>query len=777
MATQPGGAVGKSVRRREDVPLLVGAAAFLDDIAVDGVREVAFLRSPVAHARLASTDIAQAAGLPGIDAILLARDLDLPPLVSACEFPNAYCPPRPLLATDLVRYVGEPIAVVVAESRYAAEDALEAIEVEFTERSPIGDAEQALAEGTAPLHEGRPNAYFDSTVEVGDVESAFAEAAAVVEREFRHARVNPAPIEGRGVLVLPTETGVRMWSSTQVPHKLGLAVAEILGLEPEHVVVSCPSVGGGFGLKAHVHPEEIVVAAAARRLERALKWTEDRVENLTGAGHAREQRLRVRAAADADGHLTALDVDQLVDQGAYGSYPHGTTLEAHTTSGLLPGPYRLGSYRVRSRAAATTKCPQGAYRGVGFVVAAWVHERIMDVLAAELGTDRAKIRMRNLIDRDEFPYETLTRQRYDSGDYRRALELALRRIGYDAFADEQRRAREQGRLLGLGLSCYVEPTGMNSAVFRARGMVGVEGYDAAHVAVDAGGTATVWTTTPSIGQGADTTFAQIVADALGFELERIRVAAADTSVGGLSGTGTFASRSAVSGGGAVVAAAAEVRSRLLADASERLEASVEDLEIVDGGIRVVGSPEASIPVRDLVAAHGPDRYRFSAQWDPPAVAYPYATHACVVEVDPDSGAVSILRYVVVEDCGRMVNPVIVEGQIQGAVAQGIAEALYEQVEFDTESQNRSSSFVDYLLPTAREVPALSIEHLETPSPISVRGFKGVGEGGTVGAPAAVASAVCDAVGAQLDELPLKPEIVRAAARRFRSSAATKAVRE
>jgi carbon-monoxide dehydrogenase large subunit len=315
---------------------------------------------------------------------------------------------------------------------------------------------------------------------------------------------------------------------------------------------------------------------------------------------------------------------------------------------------------------------------------------------------------------------------------------------------------------------------MNSAVFQARGMIGIEGFDGAHVSIDEQGIATVWTTTPSIGQGTTTTFAQLVADALGTEVEKVRVERSDTAVGGLAGTGAFASRSAVSAGGAVVEASTEIRRRLLRDASEQLEAAPEDMEIAEGAVFVVGSPDISVPIRDLIAAAPDDRYRFSAQWDPPAVAYPYATHACVVEVDPDSGAVTILRYVVTEDCGRVINPVIVDGQIQGATAQGIAEALYEQVLYDDDGQIQSGSFMDYLLPTACEVPHLDIQHLETPAPNSVWGIKGVGEGGTVGAPGAVANAVCDAVGEQIDTLPLTPELVHAAIRRFRSSSGTKA---
>jgi len=742
-------AVGRSLPRREDLPLLTGAGEFLDDLAAADALEAAFLRSPAAHARIAALDLAAARETAGVAAVLAASDLGLPALVSACETPGAYSPPRPLLAEDVVRFVGEPVAVAVASSRYLAEDALELAELDL---EPLD----------SPLYEGR--LLHEARLEAGDVDGGFANAAAAVELTFRHERVNAAPIEARGVLARPAGGGVQVWSSTQAPHKLRIALAEVLSLELDDVHVVCPDVGGGFGQKAHSYPEELVVAALALRLGQPVRWIEDRVENLVGASHARGQQLRVRAAADAEGRLLALEVDQTVDQGAYGTYPHGPTLEAHTTSGLIPGPYRLGSYRLHNRARATARAPQGAYRGVGFVVAAWVHERTMDVLARELGIDRAEIRRRNLIARDELPYETLTRQRYDSGDYAGALDLALGAIGYDRFAGEQRAALAEGRLVGLGIACYVEPTGLNSAVFKGRGMVGIEGFDSAHVAIAPDGSVSVWTTTPAIGQGSTTTFAQIVADAVGVEVEVVRVERSDTAVGGLAGTGTFASRSAVAGGGAAIHAGEELRRRLLEDAAEELEASPVDLEIAGDRVRVVGSPTAAVAIADLVERADEERYRVTALWDPPAVAYPYATHACVVEVDAVSGAVEILRYVVVEDCGSPINPVVVEGQIHGATAQGIAEALYEQMVYDEDGQVQSASFMDYLVPTAREIPLFEVRHLETPSPTSAWGLKGVGEGGTVGAPACVANAVCDAVDAELNVLPLTPEAIAAAAR-------------
>ena len=755
-------AFGRPLLRLEDEPFLRGVAEFVDDIDRPELLHAAFVRSPLAHGRLLHVDLAGALATRGVSAAFAAADVSLPPLVSPCETPAAYSPPRPLLAEGVVRFVGEPVVVVVAESRYAAEDGVDAVELDLDPLVPLVDPLDALARDAPLLHEGRPNVYVESRVEGGDVDAAFAAAAVVVEAELRHGRSTSLPLEPRGIVAEPDGDGVVVRATTQGPHKLRIALAATLGLEEEHVRIVCTSVGGGFGQKAHVYPEELVVAWLARRLGRPVKWVEDRSENLVAASHARDQLLFVRAAAAADGRLLALEADQIVDQGAYGSYPHGTTLEALTTPALLPGPYRLPAFRVRARAVATNKCPQGAYRGVGFAAAAYAHERVLDLLAAELGLTTADIRRTNLLHPDELPHVTHTNQHYDSGDYPRALECALRAIGYDDFAAERTGAAAQGRLLGLGLSCYVEPTGMNSRVFEARGMVGVEGFDGAHVAVTASGDVSVWTTTPTVGQGADTTFAQLVADELALEPGRVLVAKADTSVGGLAGTGTFASRSAVSTGGALVRAAAELHDRLRSDGARRLDATPNEVELEGGAVHGAGG---SVSFAELFAAAEPGRYAVSAQWDPPAVAYPYATHACVVEVDADTGGVTILRYAIVDDCGRVINPLVVAGQVHGATAQGIAEAIFESVVYDADGQPQNAPLMDFLVPTAAELQAFRLQHLETPAPTTVNGVKGVGEGGTIGAAGAVANAVCDAVGVQLNEIPLHPEIVREAARR------------
>jgi carbon-monoxide dehydrogenase large subunit len=468
-------------------------------------------------------------------------------------------------------------------------------------------------------------------------------------------------------------------------------------------------------------------------------------------------------AADRDGRVLALDATVYCDVGAYGIFPWGQVLESLGTPAILPGPYDLAHYRYVTHALATNKAPQGAYRGVGLPVAAFVHERMMDVLAAELGLYRAEIRRRNYVPRERFPYATATGLRYDSGDYGAALDAALDAVGYDGFAAERERATADGRRIGLGLASYVEWTGTNSATYRARGMSNVRGYDAGRVRVNDDGSVSVWTSCPAIGQGVGTTFAQIVAEHLGVPLSMVRTELVDTAFSP-PGSGSFASRSAISAGGALIAVSHRVRERLLETAAEALEADVGDLVIDDGRVGVRGSPAAALSLAEVAAAAGPGHLDVGEPYDPEETAYPYATHACVVEVDPETGAVRILRYVVAEDCGPEINPIVVEGQVHGATAQGIGATLYEAMRFGADGQAVTGSFMDYLVPTACELPAMTVRHLETPAPDLRGGVKGVGEGGTLAPPGALANAVADALGVEINALPIDPERVVEAVR-------------
>ena len=742
----------------EDRVLLEGGALFIDDVGVEGVLHLAFARAEHAHAHVRGVDVAPALALPGVRLAFGPDDLDgVPALTPDLARPGAMRVERPVLAGARARFVGEPIAAVVADTPYRAEDGADAVAIDYEPLAAIASIDDALDADLPPLH-GDTNVIFREEHHQGDVDRAFAEAAVVVERTFRNPRYSAAPMENRGVLALPEGDGLLVWSGTQIPHILQESLELLLGLEGR-VRVRCPDIGGGFGQKAHVFPEEIAVAWAALRLGAPVKWVEDRRENLLSSSHAREQRVRARVAADTEGRVLAIDAEVFCDVGAYGIFPWGQVLESLGTPMILPGPYELHHYRYVTHSLATNKAPQGAYRGVGLPVAAFVRERMMDVVAAELGLDRAEVRRRNYIPPQEFPYATATGLRYDSGDYRSALDAALEGIGYADFPAERERAERESRRLGLGFASYVEWTGTNSATYRARGMTNVRGYDAGRVAVNADGTVSVWTSCPAIGQGVGTTFAQIVAEHLGVPFAVVRTELVDTA-NSPPGSGSFASRSAISAGGALIAVSGQVRERILDTAADALEADRADIVIdAEGRVGVRGAPAAALTLAEVVAAAEPGHLDIGEPYDPEETAYPYATHACVVEVDAETGAVEILRYVVAEDCGPEINPIVVEGQVHGATAQGIGATLYEAMRFGPDGQAVTGSFMDYLVPTACELPALLVRHLETPAPDLRGGVKGVGEGGTLAPPGALANAVSDALGVEINELPIDPELV------------------
>jgi carbon-monoxide dehydrogenase large subunit len=747
--------VGLAMRRVEDRALLCGDGVFLDDLAAGDALHLTFVRSAHAHARLSAVDLTQAAAAPGVRLAFGARELGLPPIQVDLSRPGVIPIEQPILATTSVRFVGESIAAIVATDRYVAEDAAEQVWIDYEPLAPVTSVEDGLREDGVPLHGGAGNVLFQEAYEDGDVDAAFRDAAVTVERTFRTPRYSAAPMEARGVLAIPDADGLVVWSSTQIPHMLQEVLERLLDL-PGAVRVRVPDIGGGFGQKAHVFPEEVAVAWAALKLGRPVKWVEDRSENLIASSHAREQLVRARMAASADGLLLGLDAHVYTDFGAYGLYPWGHVLEALGTPAMLPGPYQLRNYRYVTHSVATNKAPQGAYRGVGIPVATFVHERLMDLLAAQLGIDRAEIRRRNFIRSDQLPYVTATGARYDSGDYVAAMELALDGVGYDGFADRRRAARAEGRRIGLGFASYVEGTGTPSKAFRNRGMNNVCGYDSGRVALNPDGTLSVWTSCPAIGQGVATTFAQLVAAYVGVPVESVRVEWVDTAKSP-RGSGSFASRSAVVAGGALKAASHTLRQRLIESAAAMLEARAEDIEIVDGQIGVRGTPSSRMSLAELSAGAEAGHLDVGSQHDPESPVFAYATHACVVEVERDTGQTRILKYVIAEDCGRIINPVVVDGQVQGATAQGIGGALCESMLYGEDGQAQTASFMDYLIPTACELPELVIRHLETPAPGTPGGFKGAGEGGTVAPGGALANAVSDALGIEINELPITPE--------------------
>jgi carbon-monoxide dehydrogenase large subunit len=553
------------------------------------------------------------------------------------------------------------------------------------------------------------------------------------------------------------------------------ALARALDLPEGRVRVIVPDVGGGFGLKVQVFPEDIVVAATARRLGRPVKWIEERRDCLAAASHAREQRVDAEIAADADGRVLALRARAVSDGGAYHSFPLTQALEPLGSTAILPGPYRTPAYAWEAVAVRTNKSPVGAYRGVGMTMGAFVMERLLDLLAARLALDPAEIRRRNLIPRDAYPFTSASGMTYDSGDFPKALEEALAAADYAGLRRAQAAARAEGRLVGVGVASYTEYTGMGSAVFRGRGMTDVPGIEAATVTMDPDGAVRCALSFPSQGQGHATAVAQVVADRLGIALARVRLVPLDTQAAPV-GSGTFGSRAAVALGGTVAVAADVIADKLRALAAAQLEASAADIVLADGCARVRGAPGHGVAIAELArVAYSPPAaglppalgpgLEATIYFDPPGPTFSGAVHVAAVEVDRDTGRVTVSRYVVVEDCGPVINPLLVEGQIHGAVAQGLGEALLEELVYDESGQLATATLMDYAVPSADGVPRLDVGHLETPSPVMPGGFKGMGEGGTIGAPAALANAVADAIHpVAVTRLPLRPAALALALR-------------
>lgn len=761
---------GASVRRLEDPRLLRGQGRFVDDLVLPRMLHAAFVRSAHACARLVGIDAEAARRAPGVAAVVAAGDLagsvrPLAPRLTGDGFtPTVW----PLLAESEVRFAGEPVAVVLASDPYAAADARERVVARYEPRAAVASIEGPPA-GAEVL--------FTRAGARGDVEGGFARAAVVVRETFRHARVAPSPLEPRGALADWDGDTLTLHASTQVPTILQRAVAAALGLAEARVRVIAPDVGGGFGLKMQVLPEDVLVAALARHVGRPVKWIESRTEQLAAASQAREQRAEVEAAADRDGRILALRARVVSDAGAYHAHPVTQALEPLGTTAILPGPYVTPAYAWEATAVRTNKPPLGAYRGVGMTMGAFAMERILDLVAERLELDPAEVRSRNLIPRDAYPFVSASGMTYDSGDYPEALARALALAGYARLREEQAAARAAGRLVGIGLACYTEYTGMGAEVFRRRGMADVPGAEGARVAMDADGSVRCALSFPSQGQGHATAVAQIVAERLGVAMEGVRLAAVDTRVGP-AGSGTFGSRGAVALGGAVTAAADAVRAKLARLAAHLLEAGPADIVLGDGHARVRGSGNHGVPVAELARlAHSPPDggvpgggepgLEATVHFDPPGPTFAGAVHVAVVEVDGETGAVAVRAYTVVEDCGRVINPLLVEGQIHGALAQGLGEALLERLVHDDDTgQLLTGSLMDYALPRAADAPAPLIAHLETAAPDVPGGIKGMGEGGTIGAPAALANAVADALrgrGVTVASLPiLPPELIRVA---------------
>lgn len=761
---------GTSVQRKADRRFLTGRGRYTDDLPSSRALYLAFTRSPVASGSVEHIDLDDARSVDSVRGVFTAVDLGRPGLTAVLDRGEFVRTTMPLLADDSVRFVGEPVVAVVADDAYAAEDGADAVELHITQRTPAMTAADALA-GVGPVHPGAPDGVLIDLPMFNDprVAQELERAALVVHKTFASARVSASPMEARAAVAEWNDRDEQLvlHLSTQVPHQVRSGVAEVLGLPERSVRVIAPDVGGGFGLKCVVGREELVAAVLARKLHRPIRWTEDRRDSLTASFHGHEQSYRVRVGFDANGTLLALDADIVCDVGAYSVYPFTCGVEPLMAASELPGVYKVPYYSARGRAVATNKPPTAPYRGVSRPQIVLVMERVMDAAARSLGLDPVEIRLRNLIQPEDFPYTGSNGITYEPGSYREALELAATKVREAGWRDLP---AAEGIRRGVGIACFSERAAYGTEVMGQRRMGMTPGYDVAHARMDPSGEVTLTVGTCGQGQGHETTFAQIAADQLGLTPDQISLREGDTDISSY-GWGTWGSRSLVIGGGAAHVAAGRLADRLRVIAADVLEVDAADVELAEGNARVRGAADTAVSLADIARMvhwqahrlpHG-DEYLLEArgEFDPPG-GFSNAVHAALVEIDTGTGDVKVIDYIVVEDCGVVVNPMIVDGQVTGGVAQGIAAALYERLEFDPQGQPLSGSFMDYLVPTAQEIPRLKIHHLQTPSAASVTGSKGMGEGGTIGAPAAVLCGINDAIadyGADLDAIPVTPEMI------------------
>ncbi|HEV7845162.1 MAG TPA: xanthine dehydrogenase family protein molybdopterin-binding subunit [Thermoleophilaceae bacterium] len=773
----PAGAqyVGAKINRVEDPRFLRGEGRFVDDMSLPGMLHAAFLRSPVAHANITSIDTSRAAALPGVTAVFTGQDLEaegIQPIVSRAFLPGMGDNLREPLPTKKVRYVGEAVAVVVADSRYIAEDACELIDVEYERLPAVIDPEGALDPGAALLHEDLPaNLIGRKSESHGDPERVFAEADHVFSHRFVHGRVAGVPIECRGVIAEYDRgrEGFLIYSSTQIPHLTRSVAAECFGLAESDLQVIAPDVGGGFGIKAHPYIEEVVIPFAARRIGRPVKWIEDRYEHLSSAVHAKELVMDLELAVAADGTFLGMRGRYNANAGAYGCFPQTGMVDAMCAATLLPSLYKVDHVSYEILAVYTNKCMTGTYRGVGWGAGHTAREVLIDDAARALGRDPLELRLQNCIPSE--PYRSVVGMNYDGGSYQESMEQARDALDYDALRERQAKLREEGRYIGVGFSPFVEPAGFGSKAAAAVGQKHQVTYDWGSVTLEGDGTVTVRMGFHSHGQGHETTFAQVAADQLGVRMEDVRIKYGDTE-GVPYSTGTFASRSGVIGSGLIMRAGGDVRDKLLRLAAHLMEVSPADIELSGGKAFVRGAPDTARTIKEVAqyAYFGPGSRQLEGDmaltstrsYDPPE-SYSNGTIAVVVEVDPETGKVTIERTVAIEDCGVMLNPTIVEGQVAGAVAQGIGGALYEEFVYDDDGNFLSGTLLDYLLASSMEVGPIEVHHIETPSPVTDGGIKGMGEAGTLAAPAAVLNAVADALspfGVTFTSTPITASLIR-----------------
>ncbi|MER7501080.1 xanthine dehydrogenase family protein molybdopterin-binding subunit [Nonomuraea pusilla] len=771
--SEPSGApeLGRPRRRKEDGRLLTGRTRWTDNLSRPGLLYVTFLRSPMAHARITRVDVSGAIGLPGVVAAFSGRDFADEQGSLPCGWPvseDIVIPEHPPMAVSEVRYVGEAVACVVATDRYRAADALEAIDVEYEPLPAVVDMREALSPDSPKVHpEG--NKAFSVKIESGDVEAAFRDAPVMIDRTYVQQRLIPTAMEPRAVMAETDGDSYTVWSATQIPHILRVMLAVITGI-PEHKIrVIAPDVGGGFGSKLQVTAEEVLCLLLARRLGKPVKWTESRSEGNMTVHHGRDQIQHVRLAADADGRVRGLRVDLLADMGAYLMLvtPGVPLLGA----ALFNAIYKMDAYEFGCTGVFTTKMPTDAYRGAGRPEATFAIERTMDELAAELGLDPMEVRRRNWIRHDEFPYTTVSGLTYDSGNYEAATDRAMALFGYDKLRAEQADRRDRGDpvQLGIGVSTYTEMCGLAPSRLLGEARYAVGGWEHGSVRMLPTGKVEVITGTSPHGQGHVTSWSQIVSDALGVPFDDVTVLHGDTAVAH-KGMDTYGSRSLVVGGVAVLKACEKVKEKARRLAAHLLECSPDDLEFHAGAFQVKGTGQrktiqelayAAFTAHDLPEG-AEARLDSDATFDPENYSFPHGTHLCAVEVDTETGMVKIRSYVAVDDVGRVVNPLIVEGQVHGGIAQGVAQALFEEAVYDADGNLLTTTMADYLLPSAADLPAFVTDRTETPATSNPLGVKGVGEAGTIASTPAVVNAVVDALrpfGVADVRMPCTPERV------------------
>lgn len=760
--------VGRSIRRLEDPALVTGQGRFTADLPA--VHWVRFVRSSVAAGRIENIVAPDGAGM------VTAADLKKLKPIRPVLTKFSYVPVgQPILADGVVRFTGEAIAAVYAPSKDLAEDIAEQVEVEITETSPLIDGSLAILDGAPLVHgEAAGNVIVEGRITTPNFADVWKTAHTVIKLTGRSRRQNATPMEARaGHAAYDPSTGrVTLTCTTQMPHMTRTAIADIIGMPESDLRVVAPDVGGGFGQKMSLAPEYVLLVWLAQRLRSSVAWTEDRRENLIASFHSRDQHVELEGAFDANGKLLALSGDIIANVGAYSCYPTTCGVEPLMALAELPGPYDVQAYDCRSRGVLTHTCPMAPYRGVSRPVITFALERLMDKAARVFGIEPTELRRRNLI--DKFPYTSATGLVFDDGTYRETMEMAIKAIDLKGFRDTQKAVLKDGRYLGIGFATFSERTGYGSPAFASRGMAISPGWETVHLTVDPSGFVEVRIGSSPHGQGLRTTLAQIIADEIGVDPAIIKVVHGDTDRIAY-GWGTFASRSLVLSGGASLLAAQKIRSKLIKIASHMLEAAPEDITLKDGAAHVVGTDRSvSIATMSRAAYHQTHIFNGAiepgmsetASYDPPGT-FSNACHVAIVEVDIETGKVEMQKFLVAEDAGLIINPMIADGQVQGGVAQGIGNALLEEIIYDETGNILTSTLADFLPPTAHEIPDIELHHIETLTGTTITKAKGLGEGGLIGAPSAVISAINDALSPfdlSIDEMPATPQRIRAALR-------------